>query len=106
MPSNNKLTDDETVAIIKVCNEPRFASLPPTQIVPTLLDEKVSIMLESTFIVYCTPANQLKPQDATLRPELQCAPGNHLSPCNMPAVLLGHHIPAKSLYAVSSTIYI
>ena len=40
MPSN-KLTSDETAAIIAVCNEPRFASLPPTQIVPTLLDEGI-----------------------------------------------------------------
>ncbi|MFD1133177.1 hypothetical protein [Psychrobacter sanguinis] len=40
MPSN-KLTDNETATIIKVCNEPRFASLPPTQIVPTLLDEGI-----------------------------------------------------------------
>ena len=35
----NKLTPTEQAAIIAVCNQPRFASLPPTQIVPTLLDE-------------------------------------------------------------------
>ena len=38
----NKLTEAEQAAIIAVCNQPRFASLPPTQIVPTLLDEGVS----------------------------------------------------------------
>ncbi|WP_193030920.1 hypothetical protein [Psychrobacter faecalis] len=33
----NKLTQAEQAVIIAVCNQPRFASLPPTQIVPTLL---------------------------------------------------------------------
>ena len=34
----NKLSASEQAAILAVCNQPRFASLPPTQIVPTLLD--------------------------------------------------------------------
>ena len=36
----NKLSLQERDAIIEVCNRPEFASLPPTQIVPTLLDTK------------------------------------------------------------------
>lgn len=35
----NKLSGEERHAILSVCNEPRFQSLPPSQIVPTLLDE-------------------------------------------------------------------
>lgn len=45
----NKLTDVERQRILDKCNEPEFASLPPSQIVPTLLDEGVYIASESTF---------------------------------------------------------
>ena len=45
----NKLSASEQAAIIAVCNQPRFASLPPTQIVPTLLDEGIYHGSESTF---------------------------------------------------------
>lgn len=45
----NKLTASEQAKIIEVANEPRFASLPPTQIVPTLLDEGRYYGSESTF---------------------------------------------------------
>jgi putative transposase len=34
----NKLSDDEEKLILATSNETRFASLPPSQIVPTLLD--------------------------------------------------------------------
>ena len=36
---SNKLTEAEQAKIVEVCNWPKFASLPPSQIVPTLLDE-------------------------------------------------------------------
>lgn len=45
----NKLTKIERAQILAVCNESRFASLPPTQIVPTLLDEQCYYGSESTF---------------------------------------------------------
>lgn len=45
----NKLTEPERQQVLDVCNEPRFASLPPSQIVPTLLDEGVYIASESTY---------------------------------------------------------
>lgn len=45
----NKLSKAEQEAILAVSNEKRFASLPPTQIVPTLLDEGVYYGSESTF---------------------------------------------------------
>lgn len=45
----NKLTTSEKQEIISVCNEPRFRSLPPSQIVPTLLDEGCYIASESSF---------------------------------------------------------
>ncbi|WP_440864286.1 hypothetical protein [Symbiopectobacterium purcellii] len=35
--------------MLAICHEPRFASLPPSQIVPVLADEKRYIASESTF---------------------------------------------------------
>ena len=45
----NKLSELEQTAILSSCNEGRFKSLPPTQIVPTLLDEGIYLGSESTF---------------------------------------------------------
>ena len=45
----NKLTEKERSAILDVCNAPEYAALPPTQIVPTLLDKGVYLGSESTF---------------------------------------------------------
>ncbi len=45
----NKLSQQERDAIIEVCNRPEYASLPPTQIVPTLLDKGEYIGSESSY---------------------------------------------------------
>ncbi|WP_422615214.1 IS3 family transposase [Grimontia marina] len=45
----NKLTQQEREAIIEICNRPEYASLPPTQIVPTLLDKGEYIACESSY---------------------------------------------------------
>ncbi len=45
----NKLSQEERDAIIEVCNRSEFASLPPTQIVPTLLDRGEYIASESSY---------------------------------------------------------
>ena len=45
----NKLNEEERKLILKICSEARFASLPPSQIVPTLLDEGIYIASESSF---------------------------------------------------------
>lgn len=45
----NKLTDAERADVLRVVNEPRFASLPPTQIVPRLADEGRYLASESSF---------------------------------------------------------
>lgn len=45
----NKLSKEEERQILAVCHEPRFASLPPAQIVPQLADENRYIASESTF---------------------------------------------------------
>lgn len=45
----NRLSAREQQAVLKTCMEPRFADLPPTQIVPMLADEGRFLASESTF---------------------------------------------------------
>ena len=45
----HKLSDQERAALLKLVNEPRFAALPPTQIVPRLADEGRYLASESTI---------------------------------------------------------
>ncbi|HTT37816.1 MAG TPA: helix-turn-helix domain-containing protein [Burkholderiales bacterium] len=45
----HKLTDAEREQVLAVCHEPRFADLPPSQIVPRLADEGVYLASESSF---------------------------------------------------------
>ena len=45
----NKLSEAERGAVMAVCMEPRFADMPPTQIVPVLADEGVYKASEATF---------------------------------------------------------
>ena len=45
----NKLSDEERDNIVDVCNQPVYASQPPSQIVPDLLDTGVYLASESTF---------------------------------------------------------
>jgi transposase InsO family protein len=43
------LSEAECAEVLRVCSEPRFASLPPSQIVPRLADEGVYLASESSF---------------------------------------------------------
>lgn len=45
----NKLSKEENLAIVAVANEPKFQSLPPSQIVPILADEGIYLASESSF---------------------------------------------------------
>jgi putative transposase len=46
---SNKLSDEEQQAIVAVSNRVEYASLPPSQIVPTLLDQGIYLASESSF---------------------------------------------------------
>jgi putative transposase len=48
-PPANKLTQEEKEKIVKVCNQPDFADLTPSQIVPKLADKGEYIASESSF---------------------------------------------------------
>jgi transposase InsO family protein len=43
------LSDEEKARIVAVCNEPQYASLPPSQIVPRLADEGIYMASEASF---------------------------------------------------------
>ena len=45
----NKLSEEETMAVIDTANQPEFQSMPPSQIVPILADRGVYLASESTF---------------------------------------------------------
>ena len=70
----NQLTPTEQAAIIAVCNQPRFSSLPPTQIVPTLLDEGIYHGSESTFYRLLKQHEQLAHRGRALAPSASKAP--------------------------------
>jgi len=55
----NKLTELERKRIIKVANEPEYADLPPSKIVPKLADKGIYLASESTYYRVLKEANQL-----------------------------------------------
>ena len=55
----NKLTQAEREAILDVCNSAEYANLPPSQIVPSLLDDGIYIASTSTFYRTLKQAGQL-----------------------------------------------
>lgn len=46
---SNKLSEAERSQILAVCNQPEYASIPPSQIVPRLADEGQYLASESSF---------------------------------------------------------
>lgn len=64
----NKLKPEERAAVLAVVNEPRFAALPPTQIVPRLADEGRYLASESSFYRLLREADQLAHRGRTRAP--------------------------------------
>jgi putative transposase len=56
----NKLSEQERNAVIAVSNSKEYASLPPSQIVPSLADKGIYIASESTFYRILKSTNQLE----------------------------------------------
>lgn len=69
----NKLRAQECALIIAPANEARFASLPPSQIVPKLADEGVYLASESSFYRVLTKADQLHPRGRAKAPVTRTA---------------------------------
>jgi transposase InsO family protein len=70
----NKLSKDEKQAIVDVGNEEHYASLPPTQIVPSLLDKGIYLASESSFYRVLNAHKQLNHRGRSQAPKKQCTP--------------------------------
>jgi len=75
----NKLTPKEREAILAVCNQAAYQSLPPTQIVPLLADDGIYLASESSFYRVLKAADQLqsrgkaKARQVVSKPAAYCA---------------------------------
>lgn len=65
----NKLTEEEISLILNICNQPKYASLPPTQIVPRLADEGVYLASESTIYRILRKHNQINHRGRSQAPK-------------------------------------
>lgn len=72
----NKLSEEEKQEILTVVNEPRFASLPPSQIVPCLADEGRYLASEASFYRTMKEAGQQHPRGHA-KPPVRRAPASH-----------------------------
>lgn len=72
----HKLSEAEREAIVTVCNEPRFASLPPSQIVPRLADEGGYLASESSFYRVLHAAGQQHHRGRARAPQVR-EPASH-----------------------------
>ena len=70
----NRLSAPERAEVLQVVNEPRFAALPPTQIVPILADEGRYIASESTVYRILREASQLQHRGPTRAPRYRPVP--------------------------------
>lgn len=64
----HKLSEQERDALLTLVNEPRFADLPPTQIVPRLADEGRYLASESTIYRILRAEDQLKARSRARAP--------------------------------------
>ena len=67
----NRLSEAERDEILSVVNQPQFAHLPPSQIVPALADQGRYLASESSFYRVLREAEQLKPRGKSRPPSHQ-----------------------------------
>lgn len=73
----NKLSERERQQILAVCNETRFAQLPPTQIVPSLLDQGHYLASEASFYRILKAHDQLHHRGRSQAPRGNKKPGSY-----------------------------
>ena len=76
---SNKLTKQERQAILDAANEPSYANLPPSQIVPTLLDRGVYLGSESSFYRLLKEHEQLNHRGRSQAPKRSNKPTTHMA---------------------------
>jgi putative transposase len=75
----NKLSDEEREAILAVCNQVEYQSLPPTQIVPRMADNGDYIASESSFYRVLREADQVHRRGRTNPPRTVSRPEGFLA---------------------------
>jgi putative transposase len=65
----NKLSEQEHQRMIETCNEPEYANLPPSQIVPILLDDDIYHASSSNHYRVLKQANQSHHRGRSLAPK-------------------------------------
>ena len=65
----NRLSEAERAEILRVCNLPSYAHLPPSQIVPGLADKGIYLASESSFYRILREAKQLQHRGRSLPPK-------------------------------------
>lgn len=76
---SNALWPEERQAILDYCAQPRFADLPPSQIVPTLADEGVYVGSESSFYRVLHAAKQQHARGRARRRRTATVSSHHAS---------------------------
>ena len=74
---SNKLSEEERQAILTTCSEKEYASLPPTQIVPDLLDKGIYLGSESSFYRILKAEGQLHHRGRSRVPKKHPMPTTH-----------------------------
>lgn len=74
---SNKLTDEERQAVLAVCNLPEYASLPPSQIVPDLLDKGLYHASESSFYRILKEDGQMNHRGRAKEPKKSTKPSSY-----------------------------
>ena len=75
----NKLSQAERQRVLEVCNQPEYASLPPSQIVPLLADRGVYLASESTFYRVLRAADQVQRRGKAAAPKAVGRPQGYLA---------------------------
>ncbi|WP_273181027.1 IS3 family transposase [Ferrovum myxofaciens] len=74
---SNKLSEEEREEILNVINQPEYASLPPTQIVPRLADQGRYLASESSFYRVMAEAQQNHRRGRSQTPRRVALPTTH-----------------------------
>jgi putative transposase len=75
----NKLSLEERRRVLDTCNQPQYASLPPSQIVPKLADAGIYLASESSFYRILHAENQLHRRGRAQAPQASRPPSTHIA---------------------------
>ncbi len=78
-PQASRLSEGERAAILEVANQPEYADVPPTRIVPMLADQGEYIASESSFYRVLRDADQLKHRGRARESVKQRPPTTHVA---------------------------